>query len=144
MQIWRILHTAWFTFTKNTWNIDLTQRTLPRPLKKPSDNVWFSIGHNTLSTTVARVCKAGGINGYKTNHSLRVTTATRLFQKGIDEQLIMTRTGHRSIEGVRTYKRVSEEQTQGLSHILNDATNGAPATKKLREDVPAQLSDTTG
>ena len=111
-----------------------------RPLKKPKDSIWFSklsIGHNTLSNTVARVCKAGGINGYKTNHSLRVTTATRLFQRGVDEQLIMSRTGHRSIEGVRTYKRVSEEQTKGLSYVLNDATNGAPATKKCKSVVPA-------
>ena len=45
----------------------------------------------------------------------------------------MTRTGHRSIDGVRTYKRVSDEQTRGLSCILNDATNGTvPAVKKCK------------
>ena len=46
----------------------------------------------------------------------------------------MSRTGHRSIEGVRTYKKVSEEQTKGLSY---DATNGAPATTKCKSVVPA-------
>ena len=97
------------------------------PLKKPQGNVWYTkipVGHNTLSKTVKRLCAAAGIEGYKTNHSLRVTAATRLFKSGVDEQLIMSRTGHRSIEGVRTYKRVCEEQTKELSSILNAATNG--------------------
>ena len=66
------------------------------PLKKPKGNVWYSktpIGHNTLNSTVSRICKAAGITGYKTNHSLRATTATRLFQKGVEEQLIMSKCG---------------------------------------------------
>ena len=36
---------------------------------------------------------------YYTKHSIRATTATKLFQEGVDEQLIMSRTGHRSVEG---------------------------------------------
>ena len=82
------------------------------PLRKPKCDVWYSkiaVGHNTLDKTVKRLCAAAGIKGFKTNHSLRVTNATRLFQNGVDEQLIMSRTGHRSIEGVRTHKRISEE-----------------------------------
>ena len=97
------------------------------PLKKPKDNVWYGkipVGHNTLSQTVRYLCNTAGIPGYKTNHSLRVTSATRLFQGGMDEQLIMSRTGHRSIEGIRSYKRVSEDQRVVLSDILNSATNG--------------------
>ena len=60
-----------------------------RPLKKPTGTCWYSIGHCTLAGTVARLCKAAGIKEYKTNHSLRATTATRLYQAGVDEQLIM-------------------------------------------------------
>lgn len=37
-------------------------------------------------------------------------------------------TGHRSTEGVRTYKRVSSEQREALSDILNTATNGKTPT----------------
>ena len=65
------------------------------------------------------MCQIAGITGFKTNHSLRVTTATRLFQAGVDEQLIMKRTGHRSVDGVRKYKQISEEQNENLSEILN-------------------------
>ena len=43
-----------------------------------------------LATTVKRLCRKAGISGYKTNHSLRVTAATRLFREGLDEQLIIT------------------------------------------------------
>ena len=97
------------------------------PLRKPKSTIWFSstpVGHNTLNNTVKRLCKAAGIEGFKTNHSLRVSAATRLFRSGVDEQLIMSRTGHRSLDGVRTYKRVSEEQKMALSSILNATTNG--------------------
>ena len=76
------------------------------PLKKPNGNVWYTktpVGHNTL---VSCLGKTSGIQGLKTNHSLRVTAATRLFHSGVDEQLIMSRTGYHSIEGVRAYKRV--------------------------------------
>lgn len=89
-----------------------------QPLKKPSRDYWFSvtpIGHYTLAGTVSRMCKAAGITG----HSLRATAATRLYQAGVDEQLIMEKTGHRSLEGVRTYKRTNTEQQEGISDILS-------------------------
>ena len=73
----------------------------------------------TLSATVARMCKAAEIPGFRTNHSLRATTATRLYQAGVDEQLIMERTGHHSIDGVRNYKRTNAEQQENLSDILS-------------------------
>ena len=66
------------------------------PLKKKNDIMvfWCAIGHNTLGKTVSRSCTMSGIKGFKTNHSLRVTAATRLFHAGVDEQLIIKRTGH--------------------------------------------------
>ena len=38
---------------------------------------------------------------------------------GIDEQLIMEKTGHHSLEGVRSYKRTNSEQQENLSDILS-------------------------
>ena len=37
------------------------------------------------------MCRRARIEGYKTNHYLRATTATHLFRAGVDEQLIMER-----------------------------------------------------
>ena len=120
------------------------------PLKKPKGKVWYAktaVGHNTLAKTVSRVCQAGGIDGYKTNHSLHVITATRLFQSGVDEQLIMDRTGHRSLDGVRTYKRISDKQKESVSRILNAATNGEscelPPKKKPRTSEPSAIQPAT-
>ena len=64
---------------------------------------------------VCDMCQAAGITGFKTNHSLRATTATRLFHVDVDEQLIMERTGHRSHDGVRSNKRTCTEQQQQIS-----------------------------
>ena len=92
------------------------------PIINPIGIVWYknqAIGANTLATTMKRLCSKAGVGGYKTNHSLRVTSATRLFQCGTDEQLIMQRTGHRSTDGVRVYKRSSNEQEALLSKVLN-------------------------
>ena len=68
---------------------------------------------------VSRFCKSAGIEGYKTNLSLRITTATRLFQAGVDEQLITERTGHHSTDGICTYKRSSVRQQEQISDILS-------------------------
>lgn len=74
---------------------------------------WFTsrpIGHNVLRTMLQKMCSAVGLSGYYTNHSLRATLATRLYQEEVSEQVIMEMTGHKSLEGVRSYKRTSEVQ----------------------------------
>ena len=91
------------------------------PLKQPKQDCWFScvpVGRNKLAN-VSTMCKQAGIGGCKTNHSLRATAATRLYSSGIDEQLVMERTGHRSAEEVRSYKRTSSEQQEAVSDILS-------------------------
>ena len=90
-------------------------------MKRPSDSCWYCavpIGRNKLSKAVSEMCKECGIGGFKTNHSLRATAATRLYSAGIDEQLVMERTGHRSLEGIRSYKRTSAEQKEVVSDLL--------------------------
>ena len=55
--------------------------------------------------------------GFYTNHSLRATTANRLFRNEISDQLTMQQTGHRS-NAVFSYKRESDAQKQEVSSIL--------------------------
>lgn len=116
-----------------------------QPASKPTDKCWYTsrpLGHNTLTKTISKLCSAAGITGFKTNHSLRATAATRLYESGIDEQLVMERTGHRSLPGVRSYKRTSSHQKEALSDILNkipkftnDASSG-PSTTGLSTSEP--------
>ena len=77
------------------------------------------MGHNTLQNTVSRLCNLAGLQLFYTNHSLRATAAMRLYNSGVDEQLVMETTGHISLEGVRSYKRTSSEQREALSDILS-------------------------
>ena len=66
-----------------------------QPRKNPTSQCSYAIKpiicHNTLDKTVARMCSLGGIGGYRMNHSLRATAATRLYQA---EQLVMEKIGH--------------------------------------------------
>ena len=127
-----------------------------QPLRNPTQVCWYSkkpLGYHTLSNTVARLCQDAGIHGYKTNHSLRATTATRLYESGVDEQLVMERTGHRSLDGVRSYKRTTDTQREALSDILNrktprleqpntpTPTSVSPCQGDLHLDLPSQIAN---
>ena len=72
-----------------------------------------------LARTLTNLFRDAGIEGYFTNHSLRVTAATRMFDAGVDEQLIMSRTGHSSTVGVRSYKRITSSLKEKTSNVLN-------------------------
>ena len=78
------------------------------------------------------MCSEAGMVGYYTNHSLRATAATRLHHHNIEEQQIMERTGHRSAEAVRSYKRTSSHQQQRVSGILNNEKRHCNASKAAK------------
>ncbi|CAC5376674.1 unnamed protein product [Mytilus coruscus] len=67
--------------------------------------------------TVKRLCTSIGLTGKRTNHSLRASAATRLYNAGIEEQRVAETTGHRS-NAVRVYKRTSADQQIEASNIL--------------------------
>ena len=95
-----------------------------RPLAvtpKGIDDSWYvamPVGKNVLSKMVAEMCSDAGIHGRKTNHSLRVAGVSSLFDAGVPERIIQQRSGHRSLEGLRVYERVTQQQQQEVSKIL--------------------------
>ena len=94
-----------------------------RPLEKlPSSPSapWYSsvaVGRHTLNK---KTCTQAEVAGHKTNHSLRATGATQLYEKGAPEKLIQELTGHRSLEALRAYER---HQHQAVSNLLSTTTN---------------------
>ncbi len=71
---------------------------------------WYSdkpLGINSIAKTVGNLMKQAGKSGNFTNHCLRVTAVTRMFEGGIKEQLVKEKTGHKS-DAVRMYKRTSD------------------------------------
>ena len=119
-----------------------------KPLSKPTGDVWFQsrpVGHNVLGGVVKRLCESAGLQGHYTNHSLRATAATRLFEAGIDEQLIMQRTGHSTTAGVRSYKRVGEKLRSITSDMLNCAkkVKSEDGNQNVKsEECPASVKNT--
>ncbi|CAG2195298.1 unnamed protein product [Mytilus edulis] len=103
-----------------------------RPLSKPKENIWYTaqpIGLNTLAATVGKMCTEAGLQGFRSNHSLRATAATRLYECGVDEQIISEVTGHRS-DAVREYKRTSETMRRDACGIIR---GDVPKNKKCRK-----------
>ena len=63
------------------------------------------------------------INGKKyTNHSLRATGATALFDAGVPEAIIQKRSGHCSTKTLKMYKRVIPDQDLAVSKILHSTS----------------------
>lgn len=116
-----------------------------RPLVRPKENQWFScqaIGHNNLGSTVKRLCENAGISGNKTNHSLRASAATRLFHGKVSEQMIMKVTGHRSTDGVRSYKKVVRDQFRDISSVLQGSCESRDENTKMESTTPDKNTKT--
>ena len=68
------------------------------------------------------MCQDAGLKGNYNNQSGRLTAVTRLYDSGVPEKAIMKRSGHRSIEGVRTYQREGVNANVAVSNVLSGAT----------------------
>ena len=93
-----------------------------QPKKDYTPDVWYldrPVGVNRLRNVVKDLCSKAGIPGFFSNHSLRSTCATNLYQCNIDEQLIQEITGHRSL-AVRSYKRTCDSQRRKASNCIFD------------------------
>ena len=79
-------------------------------IPKVPDKPWFinsPVGINTLNSILSTISQQAGVNTQYTNHSLRATSATRMYLKNVPEKLISEKTGHRSLTALRVYERTS-------------------------------------
>ena len=91
-----------------------------RPVKKFERTKWYydsAVGVNKLQNVVKTMCKNAGLDGFYTNHSLRSTAATHMYQGNVPEQVIQEITGHRS-SAVRGYKRTCDTQKKEASSCI--------------------------
>ena len=59
----------------------------------------------------------------KTNHNLRATSISRMYEASVPEKIIMERSGH--LSKVRCYERTSAEQVKSLCNILSPKPENA-------------------
>ena len=86
------------------------------------DAPWYinvPVGVNTLQAMVPKMSEEAGTSVRYTNHSLRATSASRLFACNIPEKIILDKTGHRSLAGLRSYEKTTCEQEHFVTKVLN-------------------------
>ena len=131
--------------------IDDTFYMRPLPAIPPAAHLpWFTnsrLGKHAISKMLTNMCSEAGIEK-KTNHSLRVTGATSLFEKQVPEKIVKERTGHRSLTALRMYKRTSPTQHKAVSNILagskmkfDEEMCEGPSAKKARVPESRQQKD---
>ena len=88
---------------------------------------------------VSDMCEDAGIPR-RTNHSLRATGATTLFQSNVPEKIIQKTTGHCSLQALRMYEHTSEEQHQAVSKVMM-SSNKVTYDDALKENDSSKGSE---
>ena len=95
-----------------------------RSLSKANSKIWYyrkAAGKKTLGNVVRKIMAKVGFTGHYTNHSLRRSSATKLYDNNIPEKVVQETTGHRSVEGVRANKTTSSTMKRKMSDVLPGA-----------------------
>ena len=93
------------------------------------------VGHNVLSNYMKHILAAAGIDSStKSNHSLRTTAISRMFQLNVAGRLIMERSGHLTKDKLALYERTTAQQQKAVCKVLADINcsiteNSKPPTK---------------
>ena len=91
-----------------------------RSLERVSPAQWYGeqvVGLNTLKKVIATLAEDANLQGFFTNHSLRCTGTTCLFQAGIDRKIVKEFTGNSS-DAVDKYQITSHDQRKELSAVI--------------------------
>ena len=76
-------------------------------------DVWYKplkIGKNPLASFMSRVSHSADLSQLYTNHSIRVTGTTLLGRYDFSDKQIMSVSGHRSVNSLSVYKKVSDQE----------------------------------
>ena len=75
------------------------------------------VGLNSIHKVVGNLLKSANLDGHFTNHSLRRSGTSCLFQSDVDKRLIKEFTGHRS-DALDQYELTSRDQRQFISDVI--------------------------
>ncbi len=91
-----------------------------------ADEPWYTknpVGHNILAQFLKRMLDSAGIDSTnKTNHSLRATAISHMFQSSVAQKVVKERSGHLSKEGLTPYERTTAQQQKAVCKVLGDAS----------------------
>lgn len=88
-----------------------------------SSKSWFKaqpLGINMLNSLMKVMSKNVGIEGNVSNHSARKTMIQKLKNNNIPDTDIIQVSGHKNIQSLNSYSKLSENRQEIISDILND------------------------
>jgi hypothetical protein len=93
----------------------------PRESYTENDAVWYTkqpLGKDSLSSFMSKLSKSCGLSKIYTNHSLRATGTSILFKRNFADSQIMVITGHKSVNSLAVYHRVSDQEKFEMSKAI--------------------------
>ena len=114
-------------------------------LSKTNPAQWYAeqvVGINALKKVVKNILGRANIEGYFTNHSLRCTGGSRLFQAGVERKIVKEVTGHSS-DTIDNYQVTSDIQKEQCSKVLacKDFGDSANNVKLIETESNKEESD---
>ena len=102
--------------------------------------IQLPIGHNMLDKLLKLMFNKAGLDCERiTNHSLRATAISRMYNENVPEKLIMEQSEHLSKEGVRSYERTTGAQLKRVSDILSDITSASSSQMNVQTTKPVTM-----
>ena len=104
---------------------------------------WYAeqvVGQCSLAKVVKKLLSDGKIDRYFTNHSLRRSAPTRLFQAGVDRKMVKEITGHRS-DAIDCYQVTSDRQKMHISEIIAGKKSEDKTVVVKQNEVKANPND---
>lgn len=104
----------------------------PREQVREEDACWFynkKQGYNQLAGFMKRISGQCQLTKQYNNHCIRVTGATILSKNKFDAHQIMAVTGHKSVQSLSVYERVSSQEKIEMGRAMTDALCESTATE---------------
>ena len=99
---------------------------IKNPRANKPDSPWYKkslMGYHRIDQMMPRMAQAAGLSGHKTNHSVRRTMCTQLFQAGVAPNMIAQLSGHKNLQSINNYAVASLDQQKQMSQILQGNRN---------------------
>ncbi len=89
--------------------------------RRQDNPVWYKdqpMGIKKMQSMLKDMCKTAGIEGRKTNHSMRKTGITRLLGANVHPVMVQQLSGHKNLDSLKKYFVASDEMQENMSDIL--------------------------
>ena len=114
------------------------------PIPKPATSVWYAkstVGDHTISDFMKNLSKDAKLSRKYTNHDIRVTGLSILGRCNFSDKQIMAVSGHKSIESLKIYKKVSANEKFMMGYTLGYALKNSNAIPENEDPLPIEFPE---